>query len=176
MGYSFRGIRRACVCFGISNSEAVCDFACPKLCLVAVRGPFLLLAQPISAGPSAHEPSLQSASHLHHGRQPRRPSSRRCPLDEAACRTVPVESSYRPRTPSRRGQSALGLRSESSSEIGTIAPAVLAIFKSDNGADERVAPPLDVGDVSVAKLAVAKRLADGGNVDSEAPLLNSFIT
>jgi hypothetical protein len=52
-----------------------------------------------------------------------------------------------------------GLRSESSSEIGTIAPAVLAIFKSDNGADERVAPPLDVGDVSVAKLAVAKRLA-----------------
>jgi hypothetical protein len=70
----------------------------------------------------------------------------------------------------------LGLRSESSSEIETIAPAVLAIFKSDNGADERVAPPLDVGDVSVAKLAVAKRLADGGNVDSEAPLLNSFIT
>jgi hypothetical protein len=68
-----------------------------------------------------------------------------------------------------------GLRSESSSEIGIIAPAALAIFKSDDGADEQVAPPLDVSDVSVAKLAVAKRLADGGNVDSKAPFLNGYV-
>jgi hypothetical protein len=68
-----------------------------------------------------------------------------------------------------------GLRSESSSEIGTIAPAALAFFKSDNGADERVAPSLDGRDVSVAQLAVAKRLANGGNMDSKAPFLNGYV-
>jgi hypothetical protein len=67
------------------------------------------------------------------------------------------------------------LRSESSSEIGTIAPAALAIFKSDNGADERIAPSLDVCDVSIAKLAVTKRLADCGHVDPEAPFLNGYV-
>ena len=68
-----------------------------------------------------------------------------------------------------------GLRSKSSSEIGTIAPAALAIFKSDNGADERIAPSLDVCDVSIAKLAVTKRLADCGHVDPEAPFLNGYV-
>ena len=50
-----------------------------------------------------------------------------------------------------------------------------AIRTGDNVADERVAPSLDVSDVSIAKLAVAKRLADGGNVDSEAPFLNGYV-
>ena len=68
-----------------------------------------------------------------------------------------------------------GLRSKSSSEIGTIAPAALAIFKSDNGADERIAASLDVCDVSIAKLAVTKRLADCGHVDPEAPFLNGYV-
>src|SRR5258708_12891867 len=68
-----------------------------------------------------------------------------------------------------------GLRSEPSSGIGTIAPAALAIFKSDNGADERIAPSLDVCDVSIAKLAVTKRLADCGHVDPEAPFLNGYV-
>src|SRR5258707_15791553 len=59
--------------------------------------------------------------------------------------------------------------------MGIIAPAALAIFKSDNGADERIAASLDVGDVSIAKLAVTKRLADGGHVDPEVPLLNGYV-
>jgi hypothetical protein len=44
-----------------------------------------------------------------------------------------------------------------------------------DGADERIAPSLDVCDVSIAKLAVAKRLADGGHVDSKAPFLNGYV-
>jgi hypothetical protein len=35
-----------------------------------------------------------------------------------------------------------------------VMPAVLAIFKSDDRANEGIAPSLDVGDVSIAKLAV----------------------
>jgi hypothetical protein len=68
-----------------------------------------------------------------------------------------------------------GLRNESSWEIRPIAPAVLAIFKSVNGADERIAPSLDVCDVSIAKLAVTKRLADCGHLDPEVPFLNGYI-
>jgi hypothetical protein len=45
----------------------------------------------------------------------------------------------------------------------------------DDRADERVAPSLDVSDVSVARLTVAKRLADGGNVDSKASFLNGYV-
>src|SRR3981081_3295221 len=56
-----------------------------------------------------------------------------------------------------------------------IVPAFRIACERDNGADERVAPPLDVCDVSVAKLAVTKRLADCGHVDSEAPLLNGDV-
>src|SRR5216684_6941773 len=47
-----------------------------------------------------------------------------------------------------------------------IVPALRTAGERDDGADERVAPSLDVCDVSVAKLAVAKRLADRGDVDS----------
>ena len=68
-----------------------------------------------------------------------------------------------------------GLHSDPSLEIGTMAPAALANFKSDNGADKRIAPPLDVCDVSITKLTVTKRLADCGHVDPETPLLNGYI-
>src|SRR6267378_884761 len=56
-----------------------------------------------------------------------------------------------------------------------IAPAFRIGCERDHGADERVAPSLDVCDVSVAKLAVTKRLADRGDVDPEAPLLNGYV-
>src|ERR1700759_1249477 len=46
--------------------------------------------------------------------------------------------------------------------------ATHAVFKSDDGADERIAPSLDVCDVPVAKLAVTKRLADCSHVDTGA--------
>src|SRR3981189_3168906 len=47
-----------------------------------------------------------------------------------------------------------------------IVPRFRIACERDNGADERVAPPLYFCDVSVAKLAVTKRLADCGHVDS----------
>src|SRR5258705_13159226 len=47
-----------------------------------------------------------------------------------------------------------------------IVPALRTACERHDGADERVAPCLDVCDVSVAKLAVTKRLADRGHVDS----------
>src|SRR5882672_2967711 len=49
---------------------------------------------------------------------------------------------------------------------GLIVPALRTACERHDGADERVAPCLDVCDVSVAKLAVTKRLADRGHVDS----------
>src|ERR1700676_2965236 len=54
-------------------------------------------------------------------------------------------------------------------------PALRAANEGDNGADERVAPSLDVCDVAVAKLAVTKCLADRGHVDPEAPLLDGYV-
>src|SRR5712671_4506934 len=56
-----------------------------------------------------------------------------------------------------------------------VLPALRTASEGDDGADERVAPCLDVCDVSVAKLAVSKRLADCGHVDPEAPLLNDYV-
>src|SRR6266849_8985060 len=58
---------------------------------------------------------------------------------------------------------------------GPVAPALRTACERDDGADERVAPPLDVCDVAVAKLAVTKCLADRGHVDSEAPLLHGYV-
>src|SRR5258707_7877742 len=58
---------------------------------------------------------------------------------------------------------------------GLNVPAFRATSEGDNGADERVAPSLDVCDVSVAKLAVSKCLADRGHVDPDAPLLDRYI-
>jgi hypothetical protein len=67
-----------------------------------------------------------------------------------------------------------GLRSNSSSEIRTITPAAFAILRPDNGSDERVALSLDVSDVSITELAVAKRLADCDHVDPEGSLHNGY--
>src|SRR6202051_3596196 len=58
-------------------------------------------------------------------------------------------------------------------ELGV--PAFRAATEGDNGADERVAPSLDVCDVAVAKLAVTKCFADRDHVDPEAPLFDGHI-
>jgi hypothetical protein len=58
-------------------------------------------------------------------------------------------------------------------ELGV--PAFRTTSEGDNGTDERVATSFDVCDVSIAKLAVTKRLADCGHVDPEAPLLNDYV-
>jgi hypothetical protein len=49
------------------------------------------------------------------------------------------------------------------------------VIEIEDGRDERIAPSLDVCDVAVTKLAVTKRLADGGHVDPEAPLLDGYV-
>src|SRR5258706_13615462 len=60
--------------------------------------------------------------------------------------------------------------------VGELGVAVFrATSERDDGADERIAPSLDVCDVSIAKLAVTKRLADCGHVDPEAPFLNGYV-
>src|SRR5712672_2923869 len=56
-----------------------------------------------------------------------------------------------------------------------IVPAFRIGCERDHGADERVAPSLDVCDVSVAELAVTKCLADRGHVDPKAPLLDGYV-
>ena len=56
-----------------------------------------------------------------------------------------------------------------------IVAALRTACERDHGADERIAPSLDVCDVSIAKLAVTKRLADCGHVDPEAPFLNGYV-
>src|ERR1700680_1706692 len=58
---------------------------------------------------------------------------------------------------------------------GLIVPAPGTAGERHDGADERVAPCLDVCDVSVAKLAVTKRLADRGDGDPEAALLHGAV-
>ena len=45
-----------------------------------------------------------------------------------------------------------------------------AVFETDDDANERIAPSIDVCDVSVAELAIPKHLADGGHVNPEDPL------
>src|SRR5712675_3341188 len=58
---------------------------------------------------------------------------------------------------------------------GPVVPALRTACERDDGADERVAPSLDVYDASVARLAVTKRFADRGHVDPEAPLLDRYV-
>jgi hypothetical protein len=58
---------------------------------------------------------------------------------------------------------------------GPVAAALRTACERDDGADERVAPPFDVCDVAVAKLAVAKRFADCGHVDPDADLLHGHV-
>jgi hypothetical protein len=65
------------------------------------------------------------------------------------------------------GESAWG------GELGV--PVFRATSERDDGADERIAPSLDVCDVSIAKLAVTKHFSDCGHVDPEAPLLNNYV-
>jgi hypothetical protein len=79
----------------------------------------------------------------------------------------PGSSSSRP--------AAASLASASRRQCHIVVPALRTACERDDGADERVAPSLDVCDVSVAKLAVTKRLADCGHVDSEAPFLNDDV-
>ncbi|MGY4310738.1 hypothetical protein ACVWW1_000041 [Bradyrhizobium sp. JR3.5] len=54
-------------------------------------------------------------------------------------------------------------------------PAFRPIGVRGNVTDERVAPSLDVCDVSGAKLAVTERLADRGDVDPDASLLDVHV-
>src|SRR5258708_26727434 len=58
---------------------------------------------------------------------------------------------------------------------GPVVPALRTACERDDGADERVAPSLDVCDVSVARLAVTKRFADRGHVDPAPPLLDGYV-
>src|SRR5882672_10287712 len=51
-------------------------------------------------------------------------------------------------------------------------PALRIPCERNHGADERIAPSLDVCDVSIARFAVTKRLADRGDADPDAPLLD----
>jgi hypothetical protein len=44
-----------------------------------------------------------------------------------------------------------------------------AVFETDDDANERIAPSIDVCDVAVAELAIPKHLADGGHVNPEDP-------
>jgi hypothetical protein len=62
-----------------------------------------------------------------------------------------------------------GFRNERLSEGRAI-----SVFKLDDGAHERIAPSLNVRDVSITRLAVTKRLADRGYVDPEAPFLDVY--
>src|SRR5882672_2605371 len=54
-------------------------------------------------------------------------------------------------------------------------PAFPAASERDDGADERVTPPLDVCDVAITKLPVTKCLADRGDVDPDASLLDGDV-
>src|ERR1700733_12493616 len=63
---------------------------------------------------------------------------------------------------------------EPASMSGSVAAALRTAGGRDHGADERIAPPLDVCDVAAAKLAVTKRLAARGGVDSQASLLHGY--
>src|SRR6266702_4980448 len=65
-----------------------------------------------------------------------------------------------------RGQRALVSRMRAVSRAATRA------YDSPN---ERVAPSLDVRDIPVAEFAVSERLADGGHMDSQAPLLDGHV-
>ena len=45
-----------------------------------------------------------------------------------------------------------------------------AVFETNDRSNERVAPSFNIRDISVAELAIRKRLADGGHVDPKAAL------
>jgi hypothetical protein len=51
----------------------------------------------------------------------------------------------------------------------------LAIFETDDGADERVAPSINVCDVSFTELAVPEGLADEEHVNAEGPIFHENV-
>ena len=56
-----------------------------------------------------------------------------------------------------------------------VADVFRAVFETNDRSYERVASSFNVGDISVAALAIPERLADGGHVDSKAPFLNGYV-
>lgn len=56
-----------------------------------------------------------------------------------------------------------------------VADVFRAVFETNDRSYERVASSFNVGDISVAALAIPERLADGGHVDPEAALLHGDV-
>jgi hypothetical protein len=50
-----------------------------------------------------------------------------------------------------------------------------AVFETDDDANERIAPSIDVRDVSVAELAIPKHLSDGGHMNAEDPFFHENV-
>jgi len=55
---------------------------------------------------------------------------------------------------------------------GAVNPAV---FETEDDANERIAPSIDVRDVSVAELAIPKHLSDGGHMNAEDPFFHENV-
>src|ERR1700719_4954852 len=56
-----------------------------------------------------------------------------------------------------------------------VADVFRAVFETNDRSYERVASSFNVGDISVAELAITECLADGGHVDPEAALLHDDV-
>src|ERR1700739_3141873 len=56
-----------------------------------------------------------------------------------------------------------------------VADVFRAVFETNDRSYERVASSFNVGDISVAELAIPERLADGGYVNPEAALLDGDV-
>ena len=50
-----------------------------------------------------------------------------------------------------------------------------AVFETDDDANERIAPSIDIRDVSVAELAIPKHLSDRGHVNPEHPFFHENV-
>ena len=103
-------------------------------------------------------------------------SSCQCRRGQAVLRTAHLEACRKPRLTTVSRPIIMSGRTGSLPWCRNLSfPLSVLPCERDDGADERIAPSLDVCDVSVAKLAVTKRLADRGHVDPEAPLLNGYV-
>src|ERR1700719_2076153 len=56
-----------------------------------------------------------------------------------------------------------------------VADVLRAVFETNDRSYERVASASNVGDISVAELAILERLSDGGYVSPEAALLDGDV-
>ena len=56
-----------------------------------------------------------------------------------------------------------------------VADVFRAVFETNDRSNERVASSSNVGDISVAELAIPERLSDGGYVNPEAALLDGDV-